>query len=216
MINDATETQELKLDIPIGTKLNIKIEGIAIPITSEFVGMEKNEFILIQPPAPFTTIKPKLYPGNKLIIQYLNEGTIYVFVAKIIEVLTKPIRIVVLEYPDKIVNRGLRAEKRTMCRIPSTIFFKGSSKDGLIGDINAKGCRLAVNYQPTEKNYIARTGDAFKISCRFPAVSREISLSGIVRNITKKNLSLSYGIQFEEPSRDIRIIIEQYVESIKE
>ncbi|MFH1153588.1 MAG: flagellar brake protein [Pseudomonadota bacterium] len=216
MANEVTEDQELDIDLPVGTKLNIKIDGIAIPITSQFVGLEKNEYLLITLPAPFTTIKSKLYPGNKLVVQYLYEGAIFVFAAKIIDVLTKPIRVAVLEYPDKVVNRGLRAEKRTMCRIPASISFKGSSKDGIIGDINVKGCRLVINYQLTEKNYIARSGEPFKISCRFPTSSREITLTGIIRNVTKKNLSLSYGIQFDELTQDVRMIIEQYVETIQE
>jgi hypothetical protein len=216
MANDVTEPREQYLDIPVGTKLNIKIEGIAIPITSTFIGLEKDEWVLIGPPAPFATIKSKLFPGNKLIVQYLHEGSIFVFVAKIIEVLTKPIRVVVLDYPDKVVNRGLRAEKRVLCRVPATVSFKGASKDGLIGDINPRGCRLVVTYLPTEKNYIARTGETLKITFRLPTVPRDITLSGTIRNSTKKNLALSYGIQFQETPPDARAVIEKYAEIIQE
>ena len=214
MANEVTETQELDIDIPNGSMLNIKIDGIDIPtpITSNFVGMAKKEYILITPPMPFATIKPKLFPGNKLVVQYLFEGTIFVFVAKIIDVLVKPIRVVILEYPEKMINRKLRSEKRTMCRIPANIVFKGLSKSGIIEDVNVRGCRLIVNYQPAEKNFIARTGESFKISCRFPTIPSDFILTGTVRNINKKNLSLSYGIQFEELPSDVRTVIEQYVE----
>lgn len=215
MANEVTETQEQDIDIPNGALLNIKIEGIDIPtpITSSYVGMVKKEYILITPPAPFAIIKPKLFPGNKLVIQYLFEGTIFVFVTKIIDVLAQPIKSVILEYPDKVINRKLRSEKRTICRIPASIAFKGLSKNGIIDDVNIKGCRLLVKYQPAEKNFIARTGESFKISCRFPTIPSDFILTGTVRNINKKNLSLSYGIQFEELPAEVRTVIEQYVET---
>ncbi len=214
MANESSDAQERDLDIPNGFLLNIKIDGIDIPspVTSNYVGMVKNEYILINPPAPFATVKPKLYPGNKMVVQYLMDGTIFVFAAKIIDVLSKPIKVVVLEYPDKIINRILRSERRILCRIPSVAVFKGLSKNGIIEDININGCRLTVNYQPAEKNYIGRTGDTLSISCRLPNESVDFNINGTIRNISKKNLCLSYGIQFEAPSSDIRMSIEQYLE----
>lgn len=213
MANELPETQEISLDITNGSLLNIKIDGIDIPtpITSNYVGMAKNEYVLINPPAPFATIKPKLYPGNKMVVQYLQDGIIYVFAAKIIDIISKPIKVVVLEYPDKIINRALRSEKRIVCRIPAVCVFKGLSKNGIIEDINVCGCRLTVNYQPAEKNYIGRTGEVFKISCRLPHEPADFNLNGMVRNITKKNLAVSYGMQFEAPPADVRMAIEQYL-----
>lgn len=203
--------KDIRLDIETGAKLNIKIEGISIPINSHYVGMEAGEYILIGIPSPFPTIKPKLFPGNSLIVQYLQDGTIFVFVSKIIDVLTKPVRMVILEYPKKIVNRGLRSRQRVTCRIPTNVYFKGSPKDAVIEDISTAGCRISAVYEPKEKNYIARSNDVFKITCRVPASSRDITMTGIIRSVIKKNLSLSYGIQFQEISQEAKSIIDSYL-----
>ncbi len=216
MKKETGNDQEIDLDIPNGTKLNIKIEGIAIPISSFFVGMEKGEYLLINQPSPFATIKPKLFPGNQLVIQFLSKGTVYVFVCKIIEVLSKPIHVVVLKYPTKLVNRGLRAKDRADCSIPASLIFKGAPKESVIRDVNTDGCRLSITYKPTEKNYIARLKDTIKISSRFPGAHRDVLVSGIIRNLKKKGLSVSYGVQFNEVPADVESIIKTYVATIKD
>ncbi len=212
------ETESVKdaiADIPNGIKLNIKIDGIAIPITSVYVGQLKDNYFLIHQPSPYATIKPKLFVGNKLVIQYLHEGTIYVFLAKIIEVITKPIQIVVLEYPEKVVNLGLRSAERVTCRVPAAIIFKGAPKEAVIEDLSITGCRINATYKPVEKNYIARPNEKVQINCRFPGAFGENIIAGIVRNAKKKELKLTYGIQFETVSPEARKAIERYLETIK-
>lgn len=108
----ALSTEKTGLNIPPGTLLKMKIEGIDIPIKiqASLVGMVKNEYILITHPTPLATTKPKLYAGNGIIAQYQDGSDICVFGVKIIDAIMKPIRVVVLEYPDKIIRRKIRSE----------------------------------------------------------------------------------------------------------
>ncbi|SDU07926.1 flagellar brake domain-containing protein [Desulfobacula phenolica] len=207
--------RDLICDIDIGTKLSIKIEDIAIPITSSFVGMEKGEYFILKQPSPFSTIKPKLFPGNQLIVKYLSNGMIYVFASNIIETLSKPIRVVILEYPARVIERKLRSEDRAGCSLAAGIVFKGTPKNVVIRDINMTGCRIAVTYKPSEKNHIARKSDALKISIRLPGTSRDIMIAGIVRNVQKKGLSVSYGVQFDNVPVDVRDSIKNYIATIQ-
>ncbi|MCW7753682.1 flagellar brake protein [Desulfobotulus sp. H1] len=101
--------------VPTGASLTLKIEGIDIPlrIQSQVVGMIQDEYILITHPTPFATTKPKLFEGNRIIAQYQDKDFVYVFGVKILAFLVKPIRIVVLEYPDKILTRRIKTETGT-------------------------------------------------------------------------------------------------------
>ena len=204
-----------EFDIVCGTQLNMIIEGIAIPMMSTFVGLKKKEYILITYPHPYSTIRHKMITGNKITLQYPHEGNVFIFATKIIEQISKPIRVFIIEYPDKILSRGLRSESRITCKVPAKIFFRGAWKKAIIVDINIKGCRIESVYQPIEKNYIARLNDSFKIKVLFPGTEVPLTISGIIKNMKKKNFVLSYGIKFVDITPNIEDVITNYINSIQ-
>ncbi|MBF0468783.1 MAG: flagellar brake domain-containing protein [Desulfamplus sp.] len=207
--------KDVNIKIESGTNLSLKIDGIALPVTANFVGTHRYEYVLIDHPAPYTTVKPKLFQGNKILIECLFDGQIFIFSSSIIELLTKPIRAVVLEYPKELTVKTLRSSSRVTCRIPSTIIFKGSGKESIINDINANGCRLEATYQPTEKNYIAKINDTIKVQCTFPGDVEIYTISGVIKNIKKKQLTLSYGIMFTEISDSTKKAITKHLSTLK-
>ncbi|MBF0203666.1 MAG: flagellar brake domain-containing protein [Desulfamplus sp.] len=207
--------RNVNINIESGTNLSVKIDSIAIPITANFVGTEKYEYILITHPAPYTTIKPKLFAGNKMYIECLFDGKLFMFSSAIIETLTKPIRAVVLEYPQEVIIKVLRSSSRVICRIPSTLIFKGLGKESIISDINPGGCRIEATYQPTERNYIGRANEIVKIQCTFPGDVEIYTISGLIKNIKKQQLALLYGIQFTEISEPTTKAITKYLSTIK-
>ncbi|MBF0302014.1 MAG: flagellar brake domain-containing protein [Desulfamplus sp.] len=206
--------KEVDINFSCGTNLSVKIDGIAIPIIANFVGTEKYEYLLITNPSPYSTIKPKLFQGNKLVIECIFEGQLFVFSSPIIENIAKPIRAVVLEYPKEVSVKRLRSSSRVTCRIPASLIFKGSGKESIISDINHKGCLIEVTYQMSEKNYIARADDNIKIECSFPGNAEVHTISGIIRNVKKKQLTLLYGIQFTEVSESAQKAIVKYLSTL--
>ncbi|MBF0229246.1 MAG: PilZ domain-containing protein [Desulfamplus sp.] len=207
--------KDVDINIESGTNLNLKIEGIAIPITANFVGTQKYEYLIITHPAPYTTIKPKLFTGNKISIESVFNGQIFSFSSAIIENLTKPIRAVVLEYPKSVSIKGLRTNIRVTCKLPSTFHFKGAGKESIICDINPQGCGIEIVYQPTERNYIARADDNVKIEFSLPGDVDIYSISGLIKNVKKKELTVLYGIQFTEVSEATQKAILKYLSTIK-
>lgn len=206
--------KDVDINLPCGTNLSVKIEGIAIPVTANFVGTQKHEYLLITHPAPYTTVKPKLFAGNKLILETIFEGHFFIFSAPIIENLAKPIRAIVLEYPKELHLRILRSSSRVICRIPSTVIFKGAGKESIISDITQQGCRIEITYQLSEKNYIARSDDNIKIECTFPGNTEVHTISGIIRNVKKKQLTLLYGVQFTEITESTKNAIVKYLSTL--
>ncbi|MBF0378703.1 MAG: PilZ domain-containing protein [Desulfamplus sp.] len=214
-ISQVYSDKDVDINIECGTNLNLKIEGIAIPITANFVGTQRYEYLIITHPTPYTTIKPKLFTGNKIFIESIFDGRLFSFSSPIIENLTKPIRAVVLEYPKSVSIKRLRTHVRVTCKLPSTIHFKGAGKESIICDINPQGCRIEVVYQPTEKNYIARSDDNIKIEFSLPGDVDIYSISGLIKNVKKKELTVLYGIQFIEASEATQKAILKYLSTIK-
>lgn len=200
--------------LKVGTTLNLRIKNIAVPIESSFVGMEKNEYVLIKHPSPFQTIKSKLFPGNDIVVQCLYEGLAMAFQTRIIELLMVPVRILVLEYPQKILLRSIRNMKRTHCALPVKLEARGVSKEGVVTDITTGGCAIFAKYKPTERNYILRNNEPFLLRCKFPGIENEKKIVGIVKNSRILKLDVSYGVQFHELNDSIKTIINNYLDSV--
>ncbi len=207
--------KEVVFPFPSGVTLDVKISDIAIPVTSHFVGADPQEYIQISPPSPYNTIKGKLTTGNLLAFQTIFKGRRYRFSSEIIEHLTKPIRAVILSYPDKLEVKDLRSSDRVSCRIPATIFYKGKAKEGIMVDISPVGCGVDVHYEPQEKNYIVRGNERIKLECSFPGDSEHYPMNGVVKNVKKKQLYLTYGIQLVDLTEDVQNVIARYISLAK-
>jgi hypothetical protein len=205
------------LVIDSGTKLHIKIEGISsIPISSFFVGMEADEYIAIKHPAPFTSIKHKIFPGSQFVIRYLFKGSIYAFQTKVIDMISKPVRLVFLEYPKMVADRNIRSTKRTTAFIPATLKNEALQRDVIITDISKKGCRIQFMNQGKERHALPRKDEPVVLHCQFPGVQGEKQVLGVIRNSEKKKDYLTFGLEFTDVSKEFQSAIAGYVLSVEE
>ncbi len=186
-----------KIVIEIGAKLFVHIEGVDFTVNSIFVGMKANEYVIITPPAKYSNIKSKLYPGNSIIVKYLYDGTVYAFQSSIIEIITEPINVVAIRYPKLVQNQELRNTKRFHCVTPARATARTWDIPVVIFDINKKGCRF--KYQETNnKNVRFKINDRFMLHVKFPGVSDEQTVSAKVKNIHRKGKQLLIGVEYED------------------
>lgn len=212
----AAERDFLK-DLKVGSDIRVGLKDISVPVESQFVGMETGEYVLIRHPAPFQTVKSKIVAGNNILITCLIEGQAVVFQTRIIDILYKPVRILALEYPAEFILRNIRMTARTICALPVNIISESRvAKKGVIVDISNTGCQIIANYKPQEKNYILRTADKCTLASKFPGISEEVGISGIIRNARKSKLEVSYGVQFNGPSEKVKLILDDFIRSVQD
>lgn len=186
--------------IDIGTNVYLEIEGVNFSVTSIFIGMLRDEFMIITPPKRYKSVKNKLFPGSKMVVKYLYDGSVYAFQTSVMELITTPIRAIAMEYPKVIQKRELRVVKRNNVVIPARIEAKKTELNVIVNDISNKGCRFQYN---DAKNSIAsfRDGDILRIYCRFPGVADEIGAMACVRNIRREKGMLSIGTEFQDVTK---------------
>jgi hypothetical protein len=203
--------------IDSGTKLLIQIEGIAsVPVNSYFVGMEVDEYIAIKYPTPFPTVKHKIFPGTEFIIRYLFKGSIYAFQTKVIDIITKPVRLVFLEFPKMVADRNIRSSKRTRAFIPGELKTNRFQSYIVIVDLSKKGCRLQFLSPTKDREKIPRKDDTISINCQFPGIGGEKAVQGIIRNFEKKKDFLTLGVEFVDATREFQNAIAQYILAVEE
>ena len=206
---------EIKIPIDIGTKLHIEIEHISFPVTSIFVGMKKEEYVIITPPSHLNSIKEKLYDGNIMIVKYLHKGTVYAFQTSLIGTVNQPVKLILLKFPRVIQKHELRSFKRNQCLLPARIVGSSGQRSIVMKDLNIKGCRCIMTVSPEEKAGV-QLGDEVKVLCKFPGIEAELPVAGTIRNIQRRSQELTVGIEFSDVSDTFRQAMANYVFIVSE
>lgn len=201
---------EVNFPISIGEKLHIEIENISYPVTSIFVGMKSDEYVIITPPSHLNSIKEKLFDGNIMIVKYLNRGTVYAFQTSLIGTVNQPVKLILLKYPRVIQNHELRNVKRSQCLLPARLVAKSGQRSIVMKDVNIRGCRCVMSVSPQEKLKF-QLHDEVKVLARFPGIESELPVSGAIRNLQRKAQEVTVGIEFAEVSDTFRQAIANYV-----
>lgn len=201
--------------IDIGTRIYLEIDGVNFSVTSVFIGMLKDEFMIVTLPKRYKSVKNKLFPGNKMVVKYLFDGSVFAFQTSVIETITDPIRALAIEYPKVVQKRELRVSKRNMVVIPGRVEAKKNDFPVVIFDISKTGCRF--KYSDTKSNLTSlRENDSLKIYCQFPGVSGEVGAMGVVRNVRREQGQLSIGVEFQNISKSFITLLMHFLFSIEE
>ncbi len=201
------------LNIDIGTKVYLSIEGVSFNVSSIFVGLLDDEYVIITLPKRFKTVQSKLFPGNKMVVKYLHSGSLYAFQTAIIEIITRPIRTIAIEYPKIVQNQELRGTRRNNVAIPARVEIKRHDLPVVVFDISRHGC--CFRFQETRKGLVTfKEGDSLRIHCLLPGVAYELSAMASIRNVRRENTMLSIGIEFSEANNQFISPLTKFIASI--
>ncbi|NOX34109.1 MAG: flagellar brake protein [Deltaproteobacteria bacterium] len=201
--------------IDIGTKVYLEIEGVNFSVTSIFIGMLKDEFMIVTLPKRYKSVKNKLFPTNKMVVKYLYDGSVYAFQTSVIETITNPIKALALEYPKVVQQRELRITKRNNVVIPGRVEAKNTEFVMVVNDISKKGCRF--KYHDNKINLASlREGDLLRIYCKFPGIPDEIGAMACVRNVRREQGQLSIGAEFQDVTKTFLTPLTHFLFSIED
>jgi len=204
----------VRINLDIGTQLSIEIEEVLMPLKSIFIGMDSNRYLIISCPTPFAPIKHKLYTGNHIILKYFHKGTVYAFQSKVIDITTKPIKLLFLEYPKIVQRQDLRKQKRMSCYIPVKIKFNKEEANGAILDINEGGCRSHIKKMECKDIQSVQVEDQITLLFPFPGIEGELAVSGSIKNLSCDSEGMNLGILFSKNSAEVQDRIAQYILSV--
>lgn len=202
----------LRLNMDIGTSLLIDIQGVDGKIKSKLIGMEAWEYLIIKAPVGYAGIRNKLVEGNRLVIRFLQEGSVFGFEAYIMAVIDKPTALLVIDYPRKIEEKSLREAKRLDCYIPCTLLVDQQPTEGSVINISASGCRFVVasHYGSTQKN--PEKDSSVVIRFDSPAESWQFELEGVIVNTSEYQATATFGVRFNQEADNHQKHLEHLVE----
>ena len=205
-----------RISLEIGIPIQLKMEGVAFPLQSVLIGMEIDEYLIIKIPAQYTNVKHKLIAGVDIIVRYLYRGTVYGFQTKLIEIITKPVKLLFLEYPKIIEHYDLRSQKRAESIFPATIMIKDKTNHGAIIDVSKNGCRCHILNSRKEPLPPVQIDDEILLKCKFPGVEGDHEVLGKIKNIRRSRKELIVGVEFMRLELEIHELISQYIYAVED
>lgn len=205
-----------RINLEIGIPIQLKMEGVAFPLQSVLVGMEIDEYLIIKIPAQYTNVKHKLIPGVDIIVRYLYRGTVYGFQTKLIEIISKPVKLLFLEYPKIIEHYDLRSQKRAESIFPATITIRDKTNHGAIIDVSKNGCRCQILNTRREPLPPVQIDDEIFLRCKFPGVEGDREVLGKIKNIRRSRKELIVGVEFSRLELEIHNLISQYIYEVED
>lgn len=197
-----------RLNMDIGTPLHINIQGINNKIKTRLIGMEAWEYLIIKAPVGYTGIRNKMVEGNKVVVRFIQEGSIYGFEAYILAVIDKPTSLLVIDYPTKVEEKSLRKAERIDCYIPCTLEIENQESEGALVDISVGGCRCVAPNHHSKELSGPGVGSNVRIMFDSPAENWHFDLQGLLVNTAEFHTNALIGVKFNSDA-------DNYVEHVQ-
>lgn len=183
----------------IGTLLGIQVNGVEAQLTTELIGMEEGEYVILKMPPLYELglTANILYRGNGITIKYRHKGTIFGFSSRILGFITNPVQLIFIDYPSKFENLGLRSNKRITCHLPAQVRISGNVIEGSITDISQRGCHFIADISKIAHCITSvETVSKFSILFTLPGLKKELTIPSIQKNISTNTAGIGLGIEF--------------------
>lgn len=191
----------------IGTIFRLQIKGAKRRLSSELIGIEDGQYLIVKMPPLHTTenVSTILIKGNEISVKYMYKGTIFGFQSRIIDLIHKPFKLIFIKYPENIECFDVRGNKRVECFLPANIKIAEYIIEGCITDISRAGCLFVIDTPEHEgsKNLLELN---YEISVGFhlPGIEEELSVDAKQKSIKKNTDSASIGIEFAKMNSSVQ------------
>ena len=181
--------------IKSGTELSLTAKGLDLPVKSIYVGEKCDQYIVITSPDDIDAIEKILLQGKKININYSLDGNILQFTTSLVEICSKPLKLLILEYPASIEIQEHRSQKRINCYISAEIEINDQIKAGVIKNISKRGCRCVFEVSENNRNML-QIDDWVVLSFCFPGIPDKQEIQGTIKDIQIKEKQLEVGLEF--------------------
>lgn len=182
--------------------------------SSRLIGCLPGRSILVSVPKSGGRLA-RFRSGQKLVVRFMIENGVGVFVALVEIQTTEPYPILHISYPESVNFKGIRNATRVAVDLLAQVTNKSKADAGALGrvtDISISGLRIGLDQAGFD------IGDELEVTIPLDVngLKRMASLAGVVRSQVnpaepEDGGEFSYGIEFTELSEEHQLLIYAYV-----
>lgn len=206
------------LFLEMGNPLQLEIEGFQSRFKTSLVGIVHDSYLVIECPGLTMLVgEPKQFTvGSEIVVRCLSQGRAWGFKSRLLRVISTPVTLLIIEFPEQVENSSLRSDKRISCMLPGKIKIGKEQRKGLLLDISENGCFFSVKAAKDKKEADVGIDEEVTILCQLPGMEGEQTLKGRVRHTHRDEVKTSFGIEFDEIDSKILKRIAQYAATVTE
>lgn len=201
------------ISLPCGASLSIEIGGITTKFSSKLIGYAVHEYLIIKTPifGNVGLLTAKLFTGNKIIVRFVADGTVYGFEAEILGMMSAPVKLLVSSYPKVVHQYELRGEKRYECIIPGTLHKEDDKYPAAMTDVSQQGCGITVKARDSHAMPIFKIGDQVAFHFVVPGSEEKLFLSGELKNLNQDKTRTILGVTFLDITDGLKNTLNNYI-----
>lgn len=217
-----TPGKTFRLSIDVNTILHIEISNVKSKIKSELIGLKHNDYLIVSLPniigSEFLAKKINRNREADIICRYVYKGCAYGFRSNLKGIVTTPIKIMILQYPENIEECNFRRYQRIETILPSRIKCGTAMFYGSIIDISELGCRFAILNSRIDDNDIKIINNTspnnVSIMLKLPGSEKDFGIPVTRRSITHEYLKISIGLEFNNLDTETQNILKRFIAEI--
>lgn len=202
-----------RIEGEFGTELQLEIDGVASRLRTQLIGIDADRILIVKTPtmSQIGGINVKLFAGNRVIVRYVFEGSVFGFETAIVEAITSPMRLLFLAYPKVVTARNIRSNPRVNTSLPAKLKAGEAGADATVTDISISGCQLEIRREGLPPAVKLAVDADVEITLQLPGVAGDLQIRGKLRSLRTGERKLEAGISFSELEEQVQLAIDAYV-----
>ncbi|BFR49523.1 flagellar brake protein [Nitratidesulfovibrio sp. HK-II] len=203
------------LDLPLGTRMLLNIAGTKENLSSEVVGLQHFEYLILKMPL-VPGIRARLLNGEMVTLRYISGGTIFGFKSQVLNHIVKPGFLLFVEYPDAMEQVDLRQHRRVNCLLPAALHGRHGVYKCILLDLSEGGCKVSLELQRDDPFRDTAVDDMLVLQCGFFGGEGQIqtALSCLVKSISMDGGRVQLGLKFNDLSTETQLELSTYLDSV--
>uniref|UniRef100_B8DIU6 Type IV pilus assembly PilZ n=1 Tax=Nitratidesulfovibrio vulgaris (strain DSM 19637 / Miyazaki F) TaxID=883 RepID=B8DIU6_NITV9 len=203
------------LDLPLGTRMLLNIAGTKENLSSELVGLQHFEYLILKMPL-VPGIRARLLNGEMVTLRYIAGGTIFGFKSQVLNHIVKPGFLLFVDYPDAMEQVDLRQHRRVNCLLPAAVHGRHGTYKCILLDLSEGGCKVSLELQRDDPFRETAVDDMLVLQCGFfgAEAPAQTTLSSLVKSISMDGNRMQLGLKFADLSTDTQLELSTYLENV--
>jgi c-di-GMP-binding flagellar brake protein YcgR len=204
--------------IPIGTQVELELYGTMSKLKSICVGAIPEDCLIFKYPSisDQDPVNQKLFERNKITVRYVDRGNVFTFQSELLGIVTNPVKLIFVPYPEVILRHGLRKVQRVGYPLFAEVDVNHERFDGLIRDISIGGCRLSIIAKSDSQilpNIIV--DQALSIHCTLPGIEEPAIITAQAKSVECESQSITIGAAFHNITHEVHDMITSFISGIQ-
>jgi c-di-GMP-binding flagellar brake protein YcgR len=204
--------------IPIGTQVELELDGVMAKLKSVCVGAVPEDCLIFKYPniTDFGSVTHKLFEGNKITVRYVERGNVFTFQSELLGFVTTPVKLIFVTYPEMIIRHSLRKVQRVDYPLFAEVDVNHERFEGLIKDISIRGCRLSIIAQPASQILPSiEVGQMLSVRCALSGIEAPTIITAQVKSVQREGQKITIGSAFHDIDSEVHDKLASFISGIQ-